>query len=51
MKTEPRRKLPLSLGFQATIAELMAMRRNEGELLERVLRDRLSEIAALVRAR
>ncbi len=36
-------------GFQATIAELMAMRRNEGELLERVLRDRLSEIAALVK--
>ena len=34
-------------GFQATVAELAAMRRNEGESLGEVLTRRLSEIASL----
>jgi uncharacterized protein (TIGR00255 family) len=35
-------------GFSATIAELAAMRRHEGEALKRVLTQRAKEIAALV---
>jgi uncharacterized protein (TIGR00255 family) len=34
-------------GFQATVAELAVMRRHEGEVLQRVLRQRIGEIAAL----
>jgi uncharacterized protein (TIGR00255 family) len=34
-------------GFEAAVAELAAMRRREGEALERVLGERIAEIAAL----
>jgi uncharacterized protein (TIGR00255 family) len=34
-------------GFRATVAELAVMRRHEGEVLQRVLRQRIGEIAAL----